>query len=73
MPWEDYNEEANERGKYDELRELCVSKRWAKDAFQYRSGLKVFHLSPLIIISVGVEGKQSRTIVKNMSEAAKRA
>ena len=75
VPWEDHIEEANERKrlKYDELRELCTSKGWAARCLPVEvrgfPAQSVHHLLSVF----GVKGKERRTVVKNISEAAERA
>ena len=76
MPWEDHIKEVNERKrlKYDELRELCISKGWAVRCLPVEIGVRGF-LDELVhhLLSVfGVKGKE-RIIVENISEAAERA
>ena len=74
---EDHIEEANERKrlKYDELRELCTSKGWAARCLPVEVGVRGFSAQSVhhLLSVFGVKGKERRTIVKNISEAAARA
>ena len=76
-PWEDHIEEANEmkRLKYDELRELCTSKGWAARCLPVEVGVRGFPAQSVhhLLSVFCVKGKERRTIVKNISEAAERA
>ena len=77
LPWEDHIEEANRRKrlKYDELRELCTSKGWATRCLPVEFGVRSFPAQSVhhLLSVFGVKGKERRTIVKNISEAAERA
>ena len=74
-PWEDHIDEANERKrlKSDELRELCISNGWTTRCIPVEVGARGFPAQSVHDSVLDVKGKQRRTIVKNISEAAERA
>ena len=77
VPLEDLIDGANERKrlKYDELRELCISNGWTTRCIPVEVGARGFPAQSVhhLLSVLDVKGKQRRTIVKNISEAAERA